>query len=123
MRSVFVPLVLGLIGGVVVEVSTRICCGGVYGALEIGGVLASYSLRLRMDSRSFSRLCKNGCLPQRFVPFEHSLCMFRMDVRRMLPLVLRWCGMPGVEVVNGVVMGADLCCDVFVGLAVVGLRM
>ena len=48
MRSVVVPLALGLIGGVVVEEPTIICTGGVYGALELGGVLASYSLRLRM---------------------------------------------------------------------------
>ncbi len=51
MRSVVVPLALGLIGGVVVEEPIKICSGGVYGALELGGVLASYSLRLRMDSR------------------------------------------------------------------------
>ncbi len=76
-----------------------------------------------MGSRLCSKLCKNGCLPQRFVPFEHSLCMFRIVVRRMLPLVLRWCGMPGVEVIDGVVMGADSCRDVFMGFAVVGLRM
>ncbi len=49
--------------------------------------------------------------------------MFRIIVRRMLPLVLRLCGMPGVGVVDGVVMGADSCCDVFVGFTVVGLRM
>ena len=61
-RSVVVPLALGLIGGVVVEEPTSICSGGVYGALEVGGLLASYSLRLRMDSRLCSGLCKNGCL-------------------------------------------------------------
>ncbi len=62
MRSVVVPLALGLSGGVVVEEPARICSGGVYGALDLGGVLASYSLRLRMDSRLCSGLCKNGCL-------------------------------------------------------------
>ncbi len=41
-------LVLCMVGGVVVGVFTHICCGGVYGALELGGALASCGLRLRL---------------------------------------------------------------------------
>ena len=49
--------------------------------------------------------------------------MFRINVRRMLPLVLRWCGMPRVEVVDGVMLKADSCCDVFIRFGVVGFRV
>ncbi len=88
MGSVVFPLTLCLVGGVVVEVPTRICCGGVYGALELGRALASCSLRLRLDSRLCSGLCKNECILERCVNFEHSLCMFCIIVGGMLPLVL-----------------------------------
>ena len=96
MASVVFPPALRQFGGVVVEVPTKVCCGGVYGALELGKALASYSLRLRLDSRFYSGLCKNECIMKRCVNFEHSLCLFCIIVRGMPLLVLSWCGMSGV---------------------------
>ncbi len=42
-------LTMCLIGSVVVEVPIKICCGGVYGALELGRALTSCGLRLRLE--------------------------------------------------------------------------
>ncbi len=47
--SVVFTTVLSLAGGVVVEVPTKICCGGVSRAWEMGRALASCSLRLRLE--------------------------------------------------------------------------
>ena len=90
MGSVVFPPTLCLVGEVVVEVPIKICCGGVYGALEMGRALASYSLMLRLDSPLYSGLCKNECIVKRCVNFEHSLCLFCIIVGGMLPLVLSW---------------------------------
>ena len=57
MGSVFFSPTLCLVGGVVVEVPTKVCCGDVYGALELGKMLASYSLRLRLDLQLHSGIC------------------------------------------------------------------
>ena len=76
MASVVFSPTLCLVGGVVVDVPTQVCRGGVYGALEMGRALASYSRRLRLGSRLYSGLCKNACIVKRCVRFEHSLCLF-----------------------------------------------
>ena len=76
MKSGVFPPTLCLVGGVVVEVPTKVCCGGVYGALELSIALVLYSLRLRLDSRLYSGLCTIDCIMKRCVHFEHSLCMF-----------------------------------------------
>jgi hypothetical protein len=73
--SVVFTTILSLVGGVVVEVPTKICCGGVSGALELGRALASCSLRLRLELQLYSGLCKHECI-KLCVPFSHSLCMY-----------------------------------------------
>ena len=71
--SVFTA-VLSLVGGAVVEVPSKICCGGVSGALELGKALASCSLILLLELQLVSGLCKHESL-ELAVPVSHSLCM------------------------------------------------
>ncbi len=59
MSSVVFPYSLCMYCGVVVEVPTRVCCGGVSSALKLDISMSSCSLRLRMDSRLYMGLCIN----------------------------------------------------------------
>jgi hypothetical protein len=82
-------LALCMVGGIVVGVSTRTFCGGESEALELGRLLATWGLRLQLDSWLCSRLCNNGCLLICCIIFEHSLCLCCIIVVGTLPLVMR----------------------------------
>ena len=86
MRFVVFPPTLCMFCGVVVEVPTKVCCGGVFGALELDRALASYNLMLRLDSRLYLGLCKYECILMRSVNFKHSLRMFCKVLGGMFPL-------------------------------------
>ena len=72
--AVFITI-LTLVGGAMVEVPIKICCGGVSGALELGKALASCSLRLTLELQLSSGLCNHNCM-RLCVSFSHSLCMY-----------------------------------------------
>ncbi len=76
MVSIVFPPTPCLVGEVVVEAPNKMCCGGVYGALEIGRALASYSFMLRLESPLYSSLCNHEYIVKCCVNFEHSSWLF-----------------------------------------------
>ncbi len=112
--SVFTA-VLGLVGGAAVEVFSRVCCGGISGALELGKALASSSFVSMLELQLVSGLCKlDNMEPAAFV--SHALCPCRM-------VLGWWCWLRGLCVEEMALWWGGSCCCDFWGFTVVGLRV
>jgi peptidoglycan biosynthesis protein MviN/MurJ (putative lipid II flippase) len=90
LRSSVFTSVLSLVGGGLMEVSFKINCGGVSGALEMGTALASCSLKLLLELQLFSGLCKHDTLELAAL-VSHSLCLCCM-------VLGWWCWLGGLSV-------------------------